>query len=102
MKVIRGILIIHWDKTQSQDVTIIMLGTNDYKNRVSIKGFVSNYRDMLTREIEEFGNYVILMTPIMMQDETTHSLLDDSIGLDSYRFATSNLAKEWNIPVIDL
>lgn len=54
MKVIRGILIIHWDKTQSQDVTIIMLGTNDYKNRVSIKDFVSNYRDMITREIEEF------------------------------------------------
>lgn len=79
-----------------------MLGTNDYKNRVSIKDFVANYRDMITHEIEEFGNCVILMAPIMMQDETIHSLLDDSIGLDGYRFATSNLAKEWNIPVIDL
>lgn len=82
----------HWHASGA-DLAIIMLGTND-ANTFGIDVFTKGYRALIARELES-GASVLIITPPKKKNAN-----DEKIS--SYRNAVIELAKELNIPCIDM
>ena len=82
----------HWHASGA-DLAIIMLGTND-ADTFEIDVFTKGYRALIARELES-GASVLMITPPKRKTAGDEKL-------SSYRNAVIELAKELNIPCIDM
>ncbi|MFD2209371.1 SGNH/GDSL hydrolase family protein [Virgibacillus halophilus] len=85
----------HWD-FEPADLTIIMLGTND-SHSFSPQQFANNMRRLIGKELSG-GNPVMLLTLPLIEESGT----DKAYGYQPYRHVVISLAKEYNIPVMDM
>lgn len=82
----------HW-YASGADLVIFMLGTND-ANKQSITDYTLWYRKLINRELEN-GSSVVILTP------PKRKLLADK-NIATYRNASIILAKELNVPCVDM
>lgn len=82
-----------WNSNPNSNITMIMFGTNDSSNNVSIENFLGWYRKIIKREIG-WGSAVILLTPPRRRET--------DIKGDTYGNAVYQLGKEFGCPVVDM
>ena len=82
----------HWNASNA-DLAIIMLGTNDSKD-ADFDRFMGDYRTLIMRE-QENGTSVLILTPPKRK-------VMSSRPLAPYRNAVVQMAKEMNIPYVDM
>ena len=82
----------HWNASNA-DLAIIMLGTND-RNDADFDRFMGDYRKLVMRE-QENGTSVLIITPPKRR-------VMSSRPLAPYRNAVVQMAKEMNIPYVDM